>query len=235
MERDKETPRRQFISFSFYHLLPEWRRLPLQERQEQRQEFGEVIRKWCQPDNMRVLAYSTVGLRGDADLMLWRICYSLDCLQQMATDVLRTRIGGYLTTPYSYLSMTQRSEYLINEQEAAPLLRSGVRPGGSRYLFVYPLVRTRSWYLLPFEDRQRAIKELLKFYPEYPQEHVHVTYSFGIDSQDFVVAIETDRPELLVERTMRLRETESSMYVHSDTPVFSCVRQTVEETLARLG
>lgn len=235
MEREKETPRRQFVSFSFYHVLPEWRRLALQERDEHRRELADVIRKWCQPDNMRVLTYSTVGMRGDAELMLWRICYSLNCLQEMAADVLRTRIGGYLTTPYSYLGMTQRSEYLINEQQETPLLRGALRPGGSRYLFVYPLVRTRDWYLLPFEDRQRAIRELLKFYAEYPQEHVHVTYSFGIDSQDFVVAIETDRPELLVERTMRLRETESSIYVQSDTPVFSCVRQTVDEALTRLG
>ena len=136
MERGKETPRRQFVSFSFYHLLPEWRRLPQPERDEQRRDLGEVIRKWCQPDNMRVLTYSTVGMRGDADLMLWRICYSINCLQEMAADVLRTRMGGYLTTPYSYLSMTQRSEYLLNEQEETPFLRGAVRPGGSRYLFV---------------------------------------------------------------------------------------------------
>jgi len=235
MERGKETPRRQFISFSFYRVLPEWRRLPWQEREDQRRELAEVIRKWCQPDNMRVLTYSTVGMRADVDLMLWRICYSLDCLQEMAADILRTRIGGYLETRYSYLSMTRRSEYLINEHEETSLLRGAVRPGGSRYLFIHPLVRTRSWSQLPYEDRQRAINELLHFYRDSPQVHVHVTYSFGLDSQDFVVAIETDDPDFLVERSMRLRETESSLYVQSDTPVFSCVRQTVEQALARLG
>jgi chlorite dismutase len=237
MNKEKDAPRRQFVSFSFHRLLPEWRRLPLGEREEHRRELAETIRKWCLPDNMRVLTYSMVGMRGDVDIMLWRICYSLSCLQEMASDVLRTRIGGYLETPYSYLSMTRRSEYLINEQEenSHSMLRSMVRPGGSRFLFVYPLVRTRNWYLLPFEDRQRAVQELLKLYRDFPQTHVHVTYSFGLDSQDFVIAIETDHPDRLVERTMRIRETESSIYIQSDTPVFSCVQASVEDMLERIG
>jgi len=33
----------------------------------------------------------------------------------------------------------------------------------------------------------------------------------------------------------QLRETEISLFTLKDTPVFSCVRLTVEETLNRLG
>jgi len=235
MNREKETTRRQFVSFSFHRVLPEWRRLPLGEREEQRRELAETIHKWCQPDNMRVLTYSLVGMRGDVDLMLWRICYSLGCLQEMASDVRRTRMAGYMETRYSYLSMTRRSEYLINEHEEHPLLRGVVRPGGARYLLVYPLVRTRSWYMLPFEDRQRAVRELLKLYRDFPNTHSHVTYSFGLDSQEFMVAIETDHPDEVVERSMRIREAEASMYVQSDTPVFTCVQGSVEDVLERIG
>ena len=235
MQREPETSRRPFVSFSFHRVLPEWRRLPSEERAEHRREFAEVVHRWCRPDQMRVVPSSVVGLHAGAELMLWRICYSLDCLQNMAADVLATRLGGYLETPFSYLSMTRQSAYVIDEEPQTSMLRGVVRPGGSRYLFVHPLVRSRNWYLLPFEDRQRAINEVLEIYKEFPLDHVHVTYSFGLDSQDVVVAIETHRPEVLVEGTMRLREAESSGFILSDTPVFSCVKASLEDALARLG
>jgi chlorite dismutase len=235
MEKEREGPRRQYISFGFYRVLPEWRRLPLAERQEHRCELAAALRQWCQPGKTRVLPYSMVGMTGGADFMLWRISYSLEALQDMASDVRRTRLGGYLETPCSYLGMTLRSQFAIDERENGSPLRSTVRPGEHRFLFVFPLVRTRSWYLLPFEDRQRCVNEMVKISQEFPHTNVHVTYSFGLDSQDFVIAIETDHPDALVERTMRLREAESSAFVQSDTPVFTCIQRSLEDTLERLG
>src|SRR5512146_193003 len=103
MTPQKEAPRRQVVGFSFYKVMPEWRRLPLEEREEQRREFGDAVRKWQVPETMKVLTYSTVGTRGECDFLLWRICYSLECLQEMSADLLRTRLAGYLETPYSFL------------------------------------------------------------------------------------------------------------------------------------
>lgn len=230
-----ETTRRQFISFSFYRVLPEWRRLPFEEREEHRQEFAETIRKWCVPETMRVLTYSLVGTRGDADLLLWRICYSVSCLQEMTSDLLRTRLAGYLETPYSYLGMTRHSQYYIGTEHTDPSLQGVVRPGGSQFLFLYPLVRTRGWYQLPFEDRQRMVREIVGLSRDFPRTHLHVTYSFGLDSQDFLIAAETDHPEEFVERMMRVRELESGPYTQSDTPVFTCVKASVEDMLEKIG
>jgi chlorite dismutase len=235
MNSHKETPRRQFVSFSFYRILPEWRRLPLGEREEHRREFAEIIRKWNVPDTMKVLTYSLVGMRGDADMLLWRICYSVSCLQEMSSDLLRTRLGGYLETPYSFLGMTRRSEYLIGDTDRHHELRGVVRPGGAQYLFVYPLVRTRTWYLLPFEDRQRMVSELVHLGHEFSGMHLHVIYSFGLDDQDFVLAIETDHPDTCVERVMRSREAEASPYTQRDTPMFTCAQASLEEMLERVG
>jgi chlorite dismutase len=231
----KENPRRQFVSFSFYRVLPQWRRLPLQDREEHRREFAETIRKWNMPDTMRVLTYSLVGIRSDVDMMFWRICYSVSCLQEMASDLLRTRLGGYMENPYSFLGMTRRSEYLIGQHEEQPALRGVVRPGGGKYLVVYPLVRTRGWYLLPFEDRQRMVHELVQLNRDSPRTQLHVTYSFGLDDQDFVVAIETDHLDELLDRMMRLKETESSSYTHRDTPVFLGAQSSIEDMLERIG
>jgi chlorite dismutase len=235
MNTPREGHRRQFVSFSCYRVLPEWRRLPLGEREEHRREVAETISKWNVPDTMKVLTYSLVGMRGDADMLLWRICYSVSCLQEMSSDLLRTRLGGYLETPYAYLGMTRRSEYLIGDTHRELELHGLVRPGGGKYLFVYPMMRTRSWYLLPFEDRQRMIAEVVHTGNEFPGMHLHVVYSFGLDDQDFVLAIETDHPDVYVERVQRLRETESSLHVLRDTPMFTCVQTSTEEMLERIG
>src|SRR5882724_7485594 len=76
-------PRRQFVSFSFFKVTPDWRRLPLAERNQQRHELCEVIRKWNVKDKFQTLTYSTVGLRPDCEMMLWQICYTADELQMM--------------------------------------------------------------------------------------------------------------------------------------------------------
>lgn len=227
--------RRQFVNFSFFNLLPEWRRLPRTERDDHRFEFAEAIRKWNAPDTMKVLSYSLLGTRPDADLMLWGICYSITCLQEMASDLLRTRLAGYLKKPYSYLAMTRQSEYLIGDSERQQRLQGVERPGTSRYLFVYPLVRTRTWYMLPYEDRQRMMAEVVRLADEFPGMRAHVVYSFGLDDQDFVIAVESDDPGTYVERVMRLRETDASPFVQRDTPTFTCVQMPLEEALERLG
>ncbi len=228
--------RRQIIGFTFYKVLPEWRRLPAAERAEQRQQFADVIARWNQPSRMLSLSYSTVGLRGDCDMVLWTICYTVDDLNQMRAELLASALGGYLETPYSYLSMTKRSQYLIDhEHEGQADSRGFLRPGGQKYIFIYPFWKTRSWYLLPIEERQRLMNEHIRVGHEYPRVKLNTTYSFGIDDQEFVVAFETNYPEDFLDLVQRLRETEISPYTLKDTPIFSCIRLTPEDMLARLG
>jgi hypothetical protein len=48
---------------------------------------------------MNVLSYSTIGMCPDTNVMLWRICYELEELQEMTTALLSTELGAYLTVP----------------------------------------------------------------------------------------------------------------------------------------
>jgi chlorite dismutase len=227
---------RQTISFSFFKVLPEWRRLPAEERAEHKREFAAVLKRWNQPGRLLSLSYSTVGLRGDVDMVLWRICYSVDDLNQMTAELLATPLGGYLTTAYSYLSMTKRSQYLIgHEHEGQADSRGFLRPGGQKYIFIYPFWKTRAWYLLPLEERQRLMNEHIRVGHLYPRVKLNTTYSFGIDDQEFVVAFETNFPEDFLDLVQQLRETEISVYTLKDTPIFTCIRMTPEEMLDRLG
>jgi len=88
-KHDEKKVQRQLVSFNFFKVMPEWRRLPIGERTEHKRQFAEVIRKWSQPGRLLPLTYSTVGTRGDCDMVLWRICYSAEDLNQMTADAAR--------------------------------------------------------------------------------------------------------------------------------------------------
>ena len=235
-KHDEKKVQRQLVSFNFFKVMPEWRRLPIGERTEHKRQFAEVIRKWSQPGRLLPLTYSTVGTRGDCDMVLWRICYSAEDLNQMTADLLATSLGGYLETPHSFLAMTKRSQYLIgHEHEGQHDSRGSLRPGGQKYIFIYPFWKTRAWYLLPMEERQRLMNEHIRIGHLYPRVKLNTTYSFGIDDQEFVVAFETNFPEDFLDLVQQLRETEISMYTLKDTPIFTCIRMSPEEMLDRLG
>lgn len=233
-DRASGESRRQVVSFTFYRLLPEWRRLPQEEKNEQRRQFASMIARWQAGNEMSVLTYSLVGMRADADLMLWRICYSLECLQQMQADLLKTELGAHLTVSHSFLSMTRRSQYRIGHESERPG-HTLIRCGNHKYAQIHPFVKTRAWYQLPFEERQRIVSEYIHICQDYPQVRLNATYSFGLDDQEYILALEADDPADLVDLVMRLRESENSAYTLRDTPVFTCVRCTADEMLARLG
>jgi len=129
--------------------------------------------------------------------------------------------------PYSYLAMTKESEY---SDEA----RLEIREGHSKYLFVYPFVKTRAWYALDAKERWRIMQEHIEVGREYPSVDLNTSYSFGLDDQEFVVAFETNNPSDFLDLVQRLRTTESSLYPLRDTPTFTCVAGSLEMVLGSL-
>jgi chlorite dismutase len=232
-----QTPiKRQMIGFTFFKVLPEWRRLPAAERAEHKRLFADVIERWNQPGRLLSLTYSTVGLRPDCDMVLWRICYTPDDLSEMTAELMATPLGGYLELANNYISMTKRSQYLIgHEHEGQHDSRGAIRPGGQKYIFIYPFWKMRSWYLLPMQERQRLMNEHIRIGHLYPRVKLNTTYSFGLDDQEFVVAFESNHPEDFLDLVQQLRETEISAYTLKDTPIYTCIRMTPEAMLDRLG
>ena len=225
---------RQSVNFAFYKVDPAWRRLPKEEREASKKEFGAAVEEWRQ--RMLLIPYSTVGLRPETDFMLWRVADSLDLLQEMSRALNRTALGAYLTTPYSFVAMTKRSIYVDKHvhpgQEGR---RAAIVPGEYRYLFVYPFVKTRDWFLLPIERRQEMMDVHIKVGHQFPSVKLNTTYSFGLDDQEFVVAFESDKPGDFVDLVMALRETEGSRFTLRDTPIITCIRKPIHETLDDLG
>jgi chlorite dismutase len=230
-----QTPavQRQFVNFAFYKLDPAFRRQPADQRRSARDEFVAVVGQ-RQP-GLICLSYSTVGLRGDADLLLWRISHDSDDIQAQTARLNKTALGAYLTTPHSMLSMTKRSSYIDKlDPYHTSESRTQIIPGKRKYLFVYPFVKTRAWYLLPLERRQQIMDEHIRVGNKYPSVKLNTTYSFGLDDQDFVVAFETDEPKDFLDLVMELRETRSSEYTKRDTPIFTCVQMPIEAVLEQL-
>ena len=224
---------RQFVNFACFKLDPAFRRLPDLEKEHARAQFTALFSEPRQ--GLLCLTYSTVGLRPDVDFVLWRISTGPDEFQAQTQAINHSRLGGFLTTPHSFVSMTKRSMYIdkVDPFHTAES-RTHLMPGKRKYLFVYPFVKTRDWYLMPLEKRQEIMDVHIRVGNEFPSVKLNTTYSFGLDDQEFVVAFETDEPKDFLDLVMELRETESSKYTLRDTPIFTCVQMPVEAVLDQL-
>lgn len=224
---------RQFVNFAFYQVDPAWRRLPVEERRRAKHAFAEAVQ--AASGGILLRAYTLVGVRADADFMLWRIGTDLDALQRQATAYLNTGLGQYLRPAYSYLAMAKRSTYVDTLNPEHEGQRRFIQPGRHKYLFVYPFIKTRDWYHLTLPARQGMMDEHIVIGNRYPTVKLNTTYSFGLDDQEFVVAFETDYPEDFLDLVMELRESEASRYTLRDTPIFTCLHRSLDEALDSLG
>ncbi len=220
---------RQFVNFQFFKVSPEWRLLDDATRQKGKDEFSQVLEEYSK--KLIILTYSTQGIRADSDLMLWRISYELDAFQEMTARLNKTGFGKYLIPAYSYLSMTRRSVYIDKLDPSHQESRTNIKPGKYKYIFVYPFVKTRAWYLLSMEERQKMMDEHILIGSKYMSVKLNTTYSFGLDDQDFVVAFETDAPGDFLDLVMELRGSQGSKYTERDTPIFTCVLKSTRELL----
>ena len=229
---------RQYIRYLFYKARPTWRLAPPAERAAARAELLAALEPFA--ERLPVLrAYSTLGTRGDVDFVLWMVSERLEDFQELQAAVLDTAMGGHLDTPYSYLAMTKRSQYVDRHAHAdgsGEGQRTRVqKPIGRRYLFVYPMVKKRAWYRLSHEERQRAMDEHIRIGHEFPRVKINTSYSFGLDDQEFVVAFETDYPADFLDLVEKLRGGEASAYTERETPIFTCVAGSISDVVELLG
>lgn len=234
---------REFVRFAFYKVRPEWYNRDEATRAEDKAEFVSLVKEWGR--KYMIYSYSLVGTRGDCDFLLWQATRDFDHLHAFGAAVRKSRLGAFLTQPYSYFAMTRRSIY-INKYEREYLEKYGgdenldqariaINPQGSKYLFVYPFVKTRDWYMLSQEERQRLMDEHIRVGHEWPDVKLNTTYSYGLDDQEFVVAFETDHVGRFLDLLMALRITEASKYTLRDTPSFTCVAGSIGDCLDVLG
>ena len=212
-------------------LDPAWRRLSDPDRHDDGSRFAEAHGP-AELDGVRSIAYSSVGLEPGVDLLLWRMAPSVDSLEESAAGLLRAGLGRWLTVRHSLIGRIGPSQYVRKptDQEQSPF--SGER---SRYLVVYPFTKSTDWYLLSKEARQGVMNEHMRVGHEYPTIRQALAYSFGLDSQEFVVAYETDDLVAFGDLVRALRSTESRRSTVSDTPILLGIHRPIDEILSLLG
>jgi len=231
----EEPTTRQFVRYAFYKVRPDWRARSDEQRGADKRAVVALLEDFGQ--KMVVLrTYSTVGTRGDCDLLIWSVSERLDDFTELSSALNRSPLGPFLELPHSYLAMTKRSMYIDQHRHPGQEgTRTRIRPGSTRYMFVYPFWKTRAWYRLPHQERQSMMNEHIRIGHEYPSVRIHTSYSFGLDDQEFVLAFESDSPADFLDLVMELRESEASSYTLRDTPIFSCVWMKPGEALDAIG
>ena len=212
-------------------LDPAWRRRTDEERRDDGRGFAEAETA-AEVDGVRSVPYSSVGLEPGVDILLWRMGPSVDALEQAAARLLRAGLGRWLTVRHSFIGRIGASQYVRKPTEQEQSLFTGER---SRYLVVYPFIKSTDWYLLSKEARQGVMNEHMRVGHEYPMVRQALAYSFGLDSQEFVVAYEMDDLVAFGDLVRALRSTESRRSTVSDTPILLGIHRPLGEILALLG
>ena len=113
-----EQVRRDFVKYSFFKVNPEWRSLPVKERQDSKAQFAEVLAEFS--DRVFMSSYSLVGTRGDVDFMLWKVSEEIEPINE-----LMARVDRISDLRVDLSSHTDRSRYYIRgKSEAWTLMRS---------------------------------------------------------------------------------------------------------------
>ena len=208
---------------------PEWRRLEERERASQKAEFVDAASRAA----AHVHAYSLVGTRADADLLLWCVGDDLDALRGLEQRLASTALWSYSTRPYAYLAARRRSQYLADHEHAGSEHARGTAGpvGDMPYVVVYPMTKKRSWYALSSQERTRIMGAHFAVGHKYPDIRIHTGYSFGIDDQEFVVSFEVPDVRRFLALVADLRETESSAYTERETPIFVGAAMPLERAL----
>lgn len=212
-------------------LDPAWRRRTDEERHDDGCRFAESVEAGAL-DGVRTISYSCIGLEPGVDLLLWRMAPTVDALETSASAILRSGLGRWFTVAESFIGRIGPSQYVRKPTEQEQSVLSGER---SRYLVVYPFTKSSEWYLLSKEARQGVMNEHMRVGHEYPTIRQALAYSFGLDSQDFVVAYETDDLVAFGDLVRALRATESRRSTVSDTPILLGIHRPVDEIMTLLG
>ncbi len=218
-------PTSAFTAFWLYQRNESWKSLDEATFERGRTEFDALLSNPEEQTTVRGV-YSTLGLRADVDLIVWAHAERLENLQRLAIAIDQSILGGHLTLKNSYIGVGGMSQY---DPEHGPAFIKGIPP--KRYLSVYPFTKTPDWYLVDYQERRRLMVEHGEMGREFPEILTNTVNSFGIQDQEFVVALEDDDPHQLVRMVQRLRSAEVRKWTAADTPIFLGDRKPVAAVL----
>jgi chlorite dismutase len=220
---------KQFVSFTFLRVNPDWRRLDDGSKSEFKAEFESVVDGFR--DRFLLYTYSLVGFDSKADLMFWRIGDSLDLVQEMTARMYRTRLGSFFETVDSYLAITKGMTFIEGGTED----RFHVAAGAKKYHFIYPCAKRKDWYEMTDEERDAMIEESFMVGKRFQNIRIHMTHAFGFSEQEYIISFETDEPKDFLALAEELGQTAASRFRLRGMPIYTCRQRPLNECLDALG
>src|SRR3954451_9509872 len=102
-------PERHFVKYTFLNVDPAWRRLDADERARHKREFIAACEDFASERLLR--AFSLVGTRGDADLMLPAQATNLERIHELHVVLSQSGLMIWCQMPSSSLVMTKLYEF----------------------------------------------------------------------------------------------------------------------------
>jgi chlorite dismutase len=230
MEQNEAAPPPWFVQYTCLKIDPAWRRLSYTAREDGRDAFAHVAEEVAPA--ITTWAYSTVGLKAGADLLLWRRGTDPIAMQDMTARLMQSGIGTYAEITHQLWGFTRPSSYTrrpTTQEQAIDL------DDRMAYLTVYPFSKTTEWYLMSRDARQGMMNEHMRIGHEYADVRQVLLYSTGLDDQEFVVAYEMNDLPRFSALVTALRDTEARRYTLRDTPIITGIHRPLREALALAG
>lgn len=221
---------RSLSHFGFYTFTDTYWNVSEDERATFREQWLAGLRQAAQTIDI----YQVFPARSDTDICVWSAvpieegCDTHGFFDRYAraTNPHR-RLIKPVSSLWGYTRPSQYTRGAKSEQEIDPF--ATVR---KPYLVGYPFVKTKEWYLMSREARQGMMNEHIKVGHQHPDIMQLLLYSFGVQDQEFVVVYETDDLTEFSTLVNELRSTEARRYTERDTPLFTAMHHSPEDTLA---
>ena len=230
MSSETEQSQPLFVQYTGFKADPAWRRLPFAAREDGREAFARAIEEAAPA--IRTYPYSTIGMKTDCDLLLWRKGDSPISMQDLTSRMLQTGMGQYLELTHNLYGFTRPSNYTkrpTTQEQAIDL------EDRQTYLIVYPFSKTTEWFLMSKDARQGMMNEHMRIGHDYADVRQVLLYATGLDDQEFIVAYETEDLPRFSALVTDLRSTEARRYTLKDTPILTGIKRPLREALALIG
>jgi hydrogen peroxide-dependent heme synthase len=188
-------------------------------------EVEDLLKRWEGRVDVRG-AYSTVGFRADADVLLWLVGSSPDDLQRSLVELRRTRVGALMDPMWTFMGVVKPAEFTSDH---APAFVKGEPP--KRFACVYPFVRAPEWYLLPPTERGAMLAEHGVMGREFPDVLANTTSAFGLGDWEWILCFEADEADRLVDCIRRLRDAGARRFTKEEVPFVTGIRKSVRDVL----
>ena len=174
-------------------------------------EAADAVIASATADGLQVVTFAVLGHKADVATMV--LGQDVERIRRLQ----RSLIGAGLTLSWSYVSLTELSEYAagLPEEMKQARLYPVLPPEGMPFVCFYPMSRRRAeganWYSLPYEERQRLMLEHgatgRKFRGRILQL---ITGSSGVDDWEWGVTLFASDPADLKEVVYVMRYDEAS-------------------------